>query len=185
MTLDFAGNAPRFEVSPVSIGPMEIILVLVIALLVFGPNRLPQAGRNLGRMVREFKRATDTAKTELGLDEVIDEFKSARDAITSEVDGVKSGISDDLKGTGATEAMNAIKTGMSVDLKNPMANLKSPMAMAKSVIGAGAASGAAAVDKPVQVAPAADEDEVWPPDAAVPPQTASADGPPVPAGVDA
>ena len=38
-----------------NIGPMELILVLVIALIVLGPKRLPEAGRSLGRGIREFK----------------------------------------------------------------------------------------------------------------------------------
>jgi sec-independent protein translocase protein TatA len=37
------------------IGPMEIILVLVIALVVLGPKRLPEAGRSIGKGMREFK----------------------------------------------------------------------------------------------------------------------------------
>ena len=40
-----------------SIGPMELIVVLVIALVVLGPKRLPDAGRSLGRGLREFKGA--------------------------------------------------------------------------------------------------------------------------------
>ena len=37
------------------IGPMEIIVVLVIALVVFGPKRLPELGHGLGRGIREFR----------------------------------------------------------------------------------------------------------------------------------
>jgi sec-independent protein translocase protein TatA len=38
-----------------SIGPMELIIVLVIALIVLGPKRLPEVGKSLGRGMREFK----------------------------------------------------------------------------------------------------------------------------------
>ncbi len=37
------------------IGPMELVIVLIIALIVLGPKRLPDAGRSLGRGMREFK----------------------------------------------------------------------------------------------------------------------------------
>lgn len=37
------------------IGPTELIIVLVIALVVFGPKRLPELGRSLGHGMREFK----------------------------------------------------------------------------------------------------------------------------------
>jgi sec-independent protein translocase protein TatA len=40
---------------PFGIGPLELIIVLVIALLVFGPKRLPDLGRSLGSGMREFK----------------------------------------------------------------------------------------------------------------------------------
>jgi sec-independent protein translocase protein TatA len=38
-----------------NIGPMELAIVAVIALLVLGPKRLPSAGRSLGRGIREFR----------------------------------------------------------------------------------------------------------------------------------
>jgi sec-independent protein translocase protein TatA len=38
-----------------NIGPLEIAIVLVIVLLIFGPKRLPDLGRSMGRGMREFK----------------------------------------------------------------------------------------------------------------------------------
>ncbi len=38
-----------------NIGPMELVIVLIVALLVIGPKKLPEFGRSLGRGMREFK----------------------------------------------------------------------------------------------------------------------------------
>jgi sec-independent protein translocase protein TatA len=38
-----------------NIGPLEIVVVLIIALVVFGPKRLPELGHSLGKGIREFK----------------------------------------------------------------------------------------------------------------------------------
>jgi sec-independent protein translocase protein TatA len=38
-----------------NIGPLEIVIVLIIVLVIFGPKRLPDLGRSLGRGMREFK----------------------------------------------------------------------------------------------------------------------------------
>ncbi len=38
-----------------NVGPLEIMIVLVIALVVFGPKRLPELGKSLGKGIREFR----------------------------------------------------------------------------------------------------------------------------------
>lgn len=40
------------------LSPMHILLIVVVALLIFGPSKLPELGRGFGRMFREFKDAT-------------------------------------------------------------------------------------------------------------------------------
>jgi sec-independent protein translocase protein TatA len=40
---------------PFNLGPGEILLILAIALVVLGPKKLPEAGRSLGKGLREFK----------------------------------------------------------------------------------------------------------------------------------
>lgn len=38
-----------------SVGPLELVVILIIALVVFGPKRLPELGSSLGRGIREFR----------------------------------------------------------------------------------------------------------------------------------
>jgi sec-independent protein translocase protein TatA len=38
-----------------NVGPLELIVVLIIALVIFGPKRLPELGRSLGKGIREFR----------------------------------------------------------------------------------------------------------------------------------
>ncbi|MBA2340812.1 MAG: twin-arginine translocase TatA/TatE family subunit [Pyrinomonadaceae bacterium] len=45
-----------------SIGTTELILILVVALVVFGPRKLPELGRSLGRSIGEFRRASEDFK---------------------------------------------------------------------------------------------------------------------------
>jgi sec-independent protein translocase protein TatA len=45
-----------------NIGPLEIVVVLIIALIVFGPKRLPELGNSLGRGIREFKESVTGEK---------------------------------------------------------------------------------------------------------------------------
>jgi TatA/E family protein of Tat protein translocase len=43
---------------PFNVGPIELIIVLVIALLVVGPRRLPEMGNAVGKTIREFRKAS-------------------------------------------------------------------------------------------------------------------------------
>jgi sec-independent protein translocase protein TatA len=45
-----------------NIGPMELVIVFVIALIVLGPKRLPEVGRSIGSSMREFKDAISGEK---------------------------------------------------------------------------------------------------------------------------
>jgi sec-independent protein translocase protein TatA len=54
--------------------PMHLIIILVIALIIFGPGRLPELGKGLGKSIREFKKAMEDANK--GID-VIPESKEA------------------------------------------------------------------------------------------------------------
>jgi sec-independent protein translocase protein TatA len=55
-----------------NVGPMELAIVLVVALIVLGPKRLPEVGRSLGNGIREFK---DSIQNEGRRDD--DEFKDS------------------------------------------------------------------------------------------------------------
>ncbi|MGH2955176.1 MAG: Sec-independent protein translocase subunit TatA/TatB [Solirubrobacterales bacterium] len=59
-----------------SIGPLEIAIVLIIALVIFGPKRLPELGSSAGRGLREFKHsitgAVDEAKEAAKDDEAVE-----------------------------------------------------------------------------------------------------------------
>ena len=46
---------------PFNIGPGELLLILAIALVVLGPKKLPEAGRSLGRAMREFRQSLSNA----------------------------------------------------------------------------------------------------------------------------
>jgi len=66
-----------------SLGIPELILIFIVALLVFGPKRLPEIGRTLGKALGEFKKATDDLKTTIEREVQVDEMKQLSSQITS------------------------------------------------------------------------------------------------------
>jgi TatA/E family protein of Tat protein translocase len=52
-----------------SIGWTELIVILVIILVIFGPKRLPEIGRSLGKGIKEFKKSSSELQEQLTTDE--------------------------------------------------------------------------------------------------------------------
>ena len=63
-----------------SIGMPELIIIFVIALIIFGPRKLPELGRSLGKSLAEFKRASNELKSTLEEEIRLDEQRSALEA---------------------------------------------------------------------------------------------------------
>ena len=60
-----------------SIGMPELIIILTIALIIFGPRKLPELGRSLGKSLGEFKRASNELRNTLDEEIRIEEQRSA------------------------------------------------------------------------------------------------------------
>ncbi len=69
------------------LGMMEIAAIFVVALLVFGPKKLPELGKSLGKGLREFKRATN-------------DLKSSWDSQVRDIDREVSSAARDIKNVG-------------------------------------------------------------------------------------
>ncbi len=48
-----------------NIGPWELVLVLVIALIIFGPGKLPEVAKSVGKGINEFKRASNEVRQQV------------------------------------------------------------------------------------------------------------------------
>jgi sec-independent protein translocase protein TatA len=60
-----------------SIGMPELIIIFVIALIIFGPRKLPELGKSLGRSINEFKRASNELKSTLEDEIRVEEQRTA------------------------------------------------------------------------------------------------------------
>ena len=63
-----------------SIGMPELIIIFVIALIVFGPRKLPELGRSLGKSLAEFKKASNELRSTLEDEIRLDEQRSTLEA---------------------------------------------------------------------------------------------------------
>ena len=67
-----------------SIGMPEMIIILVIALIIFGPRKLPELGRSLGRSIGEFKKASNELRSTLEDEIRVEEQRESRAAVRAE-----------------------------------------------------------------------------------------------------
>jgi len=87
-----------------SLGFGEIVLILLVILIVFGPRRLPELGGALGKGIREFKRSVSDIRTEItdAVEEPKRELQSvSRPAVTSGADA--PAVRNDAARTGEAE----------------------------------------------------------------------------------
>ena len=63
-----------------SIGMPELIIIFVIALIIFGPRKLPELGRSLGKSLSEFKRASNELRSTLEEEVRLDEQRANLEA---------------------------------------------------------------------------------------------------------
>ena len=72
------------------IGGPELILILVLALLLFGPRKLPQIGRSIGKAMAEFRGVTNEFKATLDREVALDDLKTTQaelKSVAKDVDG--------------------------------------------------------------------------------------------------
>ena len=67
-----------------SIGMPELIIIMVIALIIFGPRKLPELGKSLGRSINEFKRASNELRNTLEEEVRVEEQKEQKAKLQAE-----------------------------------------------------------------------------------------------------
>jgi sec-independent protein translocase protein TatA len=80
-----------------SIGTQEIIIIFIIALIVFGPRKLPELGKSIGKGLAEFKKASNELRQTWEDEVKLDKEKSALNGVISESTGDLSGIVSEVK----------------------------------------------------------------------------------------
>jgi len=111
-----------------SLGMPELIVILVIALIVFGPKKLPEVGRSLGKAMREFKRTTEDIKGKFEEQINAEEFKD-----------IKSGLNDIKAGIKSVVEMPVEVKALAKEVSGPLMEPPAPARTEAGATGAGEA----------------------------------------------
>ena len=77
-----------------SLGMPELIVIFVIALIIFGPRKLPELGRSLGKSIAEFKRASNELKSTLEEEIRLEEQRAKQEETTKAVQASNAAVSE-------------------------------------------------------------------------------------------
>ena len=69
-----------------NLGMPEILIILLVALLLFGPRKLPELGRSLGQSIREFQRGAKNIREEFEKAADVKEFKEIKEELAKPLD---------------------------------------------------------------------------------------------------
>jgi len=69
-----------------NIGFPEILVILAIALLIFGPKKLPEIGKSIGRALREFRKTSDEIKEKIEEEIQAEEFRDIKEEIKKDIE---------------------------------------------------------------------------------------------------
>lgn len=120
------------------IGYQEMMIILVVALVVFGPHRLPELAGQVGRWVREFRRMTADLTEEF--EKTVAEADDIKRSITGEVTGMRSQVKS---------VSNSVKKDLQGTAKSgSAASAKRSASVAGKKMGGTATAGSGAVKKP-------------------------------------
>ena len=133
-----------------NIGLPELVIVLVIALVVFGPKRLPEMGRQLGKTLREFKSATSEIRTQIGVDDIADSVKDIKSGLSLTSDPPRSAAEIVAVAPVAAAAATAVEPAATVTAEEPPATVTAQQPAA--TVTAEQAAAAADVEEPVEAA---------------------------------
>ncbi len=119
------------------IGYQEMFIVLVAALVIFGPSRLPELAGQVGRWVRDFRRMSsdltgEFEKTFAEVDEVKKTFQREMQGIQEEVEGVGKSARGELKKSGTKAIANGKKPSGATAKKGTATNPARPSSLSKT-----------------------------------------------------